>query len=219
MISIPTRRYLSQAAGMAAAVALTAGALIASTANAAPDDGPTVGQAAPAFTGTTSNGDTVSLADFAGKTVVLEWTNHGCPFVQKHYDATHANMQTLQSEADARDVVWLSVISSSPGKQGHVTGEEANDINAQRDAQPDHVILDVSGDIGQAYDAKTTPHMYVINGEGVLAYAGAIDSIPSARIADIPEADNYVMAALDAVASAEAPDPAATKPYGCSVKY
>lgn len=217
MISLPNRRYIGQAAGMAAAVALTAGALIASTANAAPDADATVGQPAPDFTATTSHGETVSLSDFAGQTVVLEWTNHGCPFVKKHYDATHANMQSLQAEAD--DVVWVTVISSAPGKQGHVTGEEANALTAQRDARPDHVILDASGDVGQLYDAKTTPHMYVIDAEGTLAYAGAIDSIPSARISDIPEADNHVMAALDALANGETPDPAATKPYGCSVKY
>ena len=116
-------------------------------------------------------------------------------------------------------MAWLTIISSAPGKQGHVTGEEANALTAQRDARPDHVILDETGEIGQLYNAKTTPHMYVIDAEGKLAYNGAIDSIPSARTSDIPDAENHVTAALDALANGETPDPATTKPYGCSVKY
>lgn len=214
---ILSRRHLSLAAGMAAAVALTAGALIASTAEAAP--APEVGAAAPEFTGTTSYGETVSLSDFAGKTVILEWTNDGCPFVKKHYAAPPSNMQSLQKSASADDIVWLSVISSRPGSQGHVSPEAANQLTTSRSAAPAHVILDESGEIGRLYGAKTTPHMFIVTPEGELVYDGAIDSIPSARVEDIPKADNYVTAALDDL---EAGNPVATpssKPYGCAVKY
>jgi peroxiredoxin len=213
-----SRRNVSLAAGMAAAVALTAGALIASTADASPLVTP--GEPAPAFTGTNSHGQPVSLADFSGKTIVLEWTNDGCPFVKKHYATPPANMQTLQADAAAADdVVWLTVISSAPGKQGHVTGDEANALTAMRDAMPSHVLLDASGDVGRLYGAKTTPHMYVIGPDGTLAYEGAIDSKPSARVDDIADATNYVRAALDSVAAGEPVAVATSKPYGCSVKY
>lgn len=213
-----TRRNIGLASGMAAAVGLSAAALIAFSADASPAAEP--GTAAPAFTGTTSKGDTVSLSDFAGKTVVLEWTNDGCPFVKKHYAEPPKNMQTLQSEDAAGDeVVWLQVISSKPGSQGHVSGEEADAINEGRGATPDHVILDPSGDIGRLYDAKTTPHMFVIKGDQQIAYAGAIDSIRSARVEDIETADNYVRDALDAVEAGEPVEVASSTPYGCSVKY
>lgn len=214
---ILSRRHLSLAAGMAAAVALTAGALIASTAEAAPTAD--VGAAAPAFTGTTSNGETVSLADFAGKTVVLEWTNDGCPFVKKHYATPPANMQSLQASAAADDVVWLSVISSRPGSQGHVSPEKANELTTSRGAAPAHVILDESGDIGRLYGAKTTPHMYIVTPEGKLVYDGAIDSIPSAKVEDIAKAENYVTAALADLSVGKPVATASTKPYGCAVKY
>lgn len=212
-----SRRNLSLAAGMAAAVALTAGAMIASTASASPMVTP--GEPAPSFLGLDSEGQSVALADFAGKTVVLEWTNDGCPFVQKHYATPPSNMQTLQSAAASDDVVWLSVISSAPGKQGHVSGTQANALTASRDATPAHVILDPSGDIGRLYGAKTTPHMFVIAPDGTLAYEGAIDSKPSARVSDIDTATNYVRAALTSVAAGEPVEIASSKPYGCSVKY
>ena len=212
-----TRRNFGLAAGMAAAVALSAGALIAFSAEASPAAEP--GMTAPGFTGTTSTGETVSLSDFEGETVVLEWTNDGCPFVQKHYTQPPANMQTLQEEAAAGDVVWLQIISSAPGKQGHVDGAEADAINESRGAAPDHVILDPSGDIGRLYEAKTTPHMFVIRGDQEIAYAGAIDSIPSSRVSDIETAENYVRAALEAVSAGEPVETASSKPYGCSVKY
>lgn len=211
------RRTLFLAGGMAAAVALTISAMIAATAEApAP---PQSGAPAPEFAGVTSMGETVSLSDFAGQTVVLEWTNHDCPFVQKHYDPEFANMQTLQADAGADDVVWLSVISSAPGKQGHVDPETANHLTETRGAAPAHVILDESGEIGRLFDAKTTPHMYVITPDGELAYQGAIDSIPSARVSDIASATPWAHDALVAVQSGETPDPASTKAYGCSVKY
>ena len=213
-----SRRNLSLAAGMAAAVALTAGALIASTAEAAPTPA-AIGADAPAFTGTTSDGETVSLADFAGKTVILEWTNDGCPFVKKHYTDPPSNMQTLQKSATADDIVWLSVISSRAGAQGHVTPAKANELTATRGAAPSHVILDESGDIGRLFGAKTTPHMYIVTPEGKLAYDGAIDSIPSARVDDIAKAENYVTAALADLDAGKPVTTATSKPYGCAVKY
>lgn len=212
-----TRRHISLAAGMAAAVALTAGALIASTAQAAP--AAAAGSKAPAFTGLTSDGETISLADFAGKTVVLEWTNDGCPFVQKHYSTPPSNMQGLQKSAAADDVVWISVISSAPGEQGNVTGKQANTLTEARGAAPAHVILDPEGTIGHLYGAKTTPHMFVITADGELAYDGAIDSIRSPKVADISKATNYVSAALEDIDAGRAVATPETKPYGCAVKY
>ncbi|MDX1293300.1 MAG: redoxin domain-containing protein [Hyphomonas sp.] len=212
-----SRRNLSLAAGMAAAVALTAGALIASTAEATPE--PAEPSLAPDFTGTTATGETVSLSDFAGQTVILEWTNDGCPFVQKHYAVPPANMQGLQTDASESGVVWLSVISSAPGRQGHRTGAEVLDMNEGRGATPAHVILDESGEIGRLYNAKTTPHMFVITGDGHIAYQGAIDDTPSARVSDIETATNYVSAAMQSLAAGEPVAVPRSKPYGCSVKY
>lgn len=211
-----TRRNIGLATGMATAVALTAGALIAFSANAAPISG----EAAPGFSdAVTASGDVISLSDFADQTVVLEWTNHDCPFVKKHYAEPVQNMQTLQSGAIADDIVWIQVISSAPGKQGYLEADAALAKNAERASAPSYTILDPSGDIGRAYDAKTTPHMYVIEGDGELAYQGAIDSIRSAKVSDIDVATNYVTAALTAVAAGSSPDVTSAKPYGCSVKY
>lgn len=216
MMKTLTRRNLGLAAGMATAVALTAASMIAFTANAAPISG----EAAPAFAdAVTASGESISLADFANKTVVLEWTNHDCPFVKKHYAEPVNNMQTLQSGATADDTVWIQVISSAPGKQGHLEAEAALAKNAQRGAAPSYTILDPTGDLGRAYEAKTTPHMYVIDGAGMLAYQGAIDSIRSAKVSDIADATNYVTAALTSVASASVPEVTSAAPYGCSVKY
>lgn len=212
-----TRRHLTLAAGMTAAVALTAGSLIAFTAEAGTN--PAAPAPAPAFTAVNSNGETVSLSDFAGKTVVLEWTNDGCPFVKKHYATPPANMQSMQKAAAANDVVWLSVISSAPGKQGHVDGPGANALTAAYGASPAHVLLDPAGDLGRLYGAKTTPHMYVITGDGALVYNGAIDSNPSSKVADIAGATNYVTAALANISAGEPVAIASSKPYGCSVKY
>lgn len=179
--------------------------------------GPVVGKPAPAFAGTDSNGNTVSLEQFGGKTVVLEWTNHDCPFVRKHYGS--GNMQALQKEATSDDVVWLSVISSAPGRQGHVSPEQANALTVDRKAAPSAVILDLEGVIGRAYEATATPHMFVIDSRGVLVYKGAIDDRPSANPADVKIATNYVRDALAATAAGRKPKPGATRAYGCSVKY
>lgn len=177
---------------------------------------PQIGAPAPDFTVVDSKGSSHSLRDFAGKTVVLEWTNHDCPFVKKHYQG---NMQALQKEMTAQDVVWLSVISSAPGKQGHVSPAEADELTARRNAAPTAVVFDESGVVGQAYAAKTTPHMYVIDKASVLQYMGGIDSIPSAKVGDIANATPLFANAAKAVLAGETPNPAISKPYGCSVKY
>lgn len=179
--------------------------------------GPTVGTPAPVFSGVDSNGVSHALADFRGQIVVLEWTNDGCPFVRRHYESGH--MQALQKEMTDADVVWLSVISSAPGEQGYVDGAEANMLTDQRGAAPTAVILDPSGEIGHLYNAKTTPHMYVINPEGVLVYMGAIDNEPRNWGADPHKAENYVREAVAAVqAGTPVPTPV-TQAYGCTVKY
>lgn len=178
---------------------------------------PQVGEPAPSFTGVTSTGETIALEDLRGKTVVLEWTNHDCPYVVKHYGS--GNMQALQKEAADDGVVWISVISSAPGTQGHVDAETANGLTASRDAAPAHVVLDPEGEIGSAYDARVTPHMYVIDGDGTLVYMGGIDDRPSTRPESLEGANNHVRAALTALAEGRAVDPAVTRAYGCSIKY
>ena len=176
-----------------------------------------VGAAAPGFTLTDTKGAAHALADFAGKPVVLEWTNPDCPFVKKHYGAK--NMQALQAKYVAQGAVWLSVCSSAPGKQGHYPADEWNRILAEQGSAATALLLDPDGQVGRAYGAKTTPHLFVIDAAGTLVYDGAIDDQPSTDSADIPGARAYVVEALDAVL-AGAPVPVAqTKPYGCSVKY
>jgi peroxiredoxin len=176
-----------------------------------------VDRPAPDFTGVDSNGNTHTLSQFRGKTVVLEWTNHDCPYVRKHYSS--GNMQALQKAATGEGIVWLSIISSARGKQGHVSGDHANTLTTQRTASPTAVILDETGDIGRLYGAKTTPHMYIVNSEGTLVYMGGIDNIPSSNPADIARATNYVDVALQALAAGKPISDNVTRPYGCSVKY
>jgi len=178
---------------------------------------PQIGAPAPAFTATDTNGKTHSLSDFRGKTVILEWTNHDCPYVRKHYET--GNMQALQKDATGDGIVWLSVISSAPGLQGHVSPERADELTAERDAAPTAVLLDPQGDVGKAYDARTTPHMYVIDAKGTLVYMGAIDDRPTARHSDVEGARNYVREALNAMEGGEAIAQPVTRAYGCSVKY
>lgn len=175
------------------------------------------GAQAPNFSAPDASGQSRTLAEFRGRTVVLEWTNHGCPYVRKHYDSR--TMQTLQQEATANGVVWLQIISSAPGEQGHLDGAGAR-ARVQTDAaHPTATLLDPSGTIGRAYAAATTPHMYIINPQGVLVYQGAIDDRPSARPASLEGATNYVRAALDDLAAGRAVRTAQTTPYGCNVKY
>lgn len=193
--------------------ALAVLALSAAPALAAPE----IGKAAPDFTATDSNGKEHKLSDFKGKIVVLEWNNPECPYVKKHYDAK--NMQKLQEEETAKGVVWLTVNSGAEGKQGHLTGDAANAYIADKGAKPTAYLLDGKGEIGKAYDAKTTPHMYVIDQSGNLAYEGAIDDNDSANPADASTAQNYVSAAIDALEAGKPVETSKTKPYGCGVKY
>lgn len=178
---------------------------------------PQVGQPAPAFTLTDSNGQSHNLADFKGKLVVLEWLNHGCPFVVKHYDS--GNMQKLQKEYTGKDVVWLSIVSSAPGKQGHMTPEETNKAKAEKGSGATAVLIDEDGTVGKLYDAKVTPELYVINPEGVLVYMGAIDDKKSTDAADVAGAKNYVKQALDEALAGNPVSEPTTTAYGCSVKY
>lgn len=172
---------------------------------------------APQFSLQNSQGEMVSLADYKGKHVILEWTNHLCPYVMKHYESD--NMQSLQRKYTDQDIVWLSIISSAPGKQGYVDADKANQLTSERNATPTHVLFDPEGTVGKLYAAKTTPHMYIIDPQGELKYAGGIDSIKSANPADIPKAINYVNASFDALLSGQEIDKKLTPPYGCSIKY
>jgi peroxiredoxin len=178
---------------------------------------PKVGVAAPAFTATATTGKPVSLADQRGKIVILEWTNHDCPYVVKHYSTS--NMQALQKEATGQGVVWLTIISSAPGTQGHVSAAQADELTASRKASPTAVLLDPTGVVGKMYGATNTPHMYVIDKTGLLQYAGAIDDRPTTRRGDVQGAQNYVREALQAVAAGQPVKTPVTRAYGCTVKY
>ncbi len=181
--------------------------------------GAKVGNAAPAWSLPDTNGKTHKLADFKGKYVVLEWLNHGCPFVKKHYNT--GNMQKLQRELTGKGVVWLSVVSSAPGKQGHYKPAKANRLTKSKKAAPTAVLLDPAGKTGRAYGARTTPHMYVISPAGRLIYNGAIDDNSSyfKSKADVMKAKNYVRLALNEAMSGKPVSVKYTRPYGCSVKY
>jgi hypothetical protein len=194
-------------------VAFTALAVIAAPASGAA----VVGKPAPLFKAADVNGKAVSLADFRGKTVVIEWNNPECPFVKKHYGS--GNMQKAQAAAAKEGVVWLTINSGAPGKQGHMSAAEAKAHVAQASARPTHYLLDPRGVVGKAYDAKTTPHMYIVNKAGTLVYAGGIDDKPTPRPADISGARNHVLAALAEIKAGKAVSVAASRPYGCSVKY
>jgi len=195
--------------------ALTLATLVAVTAPATAQA--VVGQPAPPFSLVDSNGQTRSLADYAGKVVVLEWWNYECPFVGKHYGS--GNMQKLQKEWTSKGVVWLTVSSSAAGKQGHVDGAKANTLMSERAGSPTAVLLDHDGKVGRAYGAKTTPHMFVIDPKGKLVYAGGIDDKPSTDRADVATAKNYVAAALGEVLAGRPVTTPASQPYGCGVKY
>lgn len=172
------------------------------------------GTPAPDFTLMDSNGNAVTLSDYADKTVVLEWTNHDCPYVVMHYKG--GNMQSLQTKATDDGVVWMSIVSSAPGKQGHVSGADANELTESRNAAPSYVLLDESGDVGRLYGATNTPHMYVID-KGTLKYQGAIDDWKRGK--DVAETNNYVTAALTSISNGEAIAVPSKKAYGCSIKY
>lgn len=180
-------------------------------------EAPAVGKPAPLFTGVDSNGKTVGLAELKGKTVVLEWTNNGCPYVVKWYRS--GAMQELQREAAKLGVVWLTIASSAPGEQGYVDAAAANHDTASRNASPTHVLLDPKGEIGRMYGAQVTPHMYVIAPDGTLAYMGGADSIASTRVEDLKKAEPYAREAIEAVAAGKPVPKAVTRPYGCTIKY
>lgn len=201
-----TKISLTAAAILAVSIAAPANAKIATGSNVSD------------MTVTDSNGQLHNLSDFAGQKVVLEWTNHGCPYVVKHYDT--GNMQKTQKLATAGDdAVWLSIVSSAPGNQGYVSGEEANALTTSRNAAPTAVVLDPSGTAGRTFSAKTTPHMFIIDEEQTLVYQGAIDDNRSSRLSSVAGAKNYVMAALDDLNSGVEVAVSDTAPYGCSVKY
>lgn len=178
---------------------------------------PAIGQPAPAFTLKDGAGKTRSLAEFKGKTVVLEWTNAGCPYVQKHYES--GNMQGLQKAATKDGVVWLTLISSAPGKQGYVSPADAKTWKATTGAGSTALLLDPAGQVGRTYEAKVTPHMYVVSAAGTLVYMGGIDDKPTADPASLKGATNYVAAALSDLKAGRSVAKAVSRPYGCTIKY
>lgn len=178
---------------------------------------PVVGELAPDFTIVDSYGEMHTLSDYRGQRVILEWTNHECPYVRKHYGG--GNMQALQQEAIEDGTIWLSIISSAPGRQGHISANQANMLTASRGAHPTAVLFDPEGTVGRAYDARTTPHMYIIEPDGILRYMGAIDDRPTARRSSLEGATNYVRVALDELDAGGQVELAETTAYGCSIKY
>jgi hypothetical protein len=179
--------------------------------------GQKVGAPAPDFKATDSNGRMRQLSEYRGKYVVLEWHNNGCPFTRKHYES--GNMQRLQKEWTSRGVIWFTVISSAAGQQGYVTAEQENEYLKRMNAAPTAALLDPQGDVGRLYAAKTTPHMFIINPDGVLIYDGAIDSKSTTDQSDIATATNYVSQALGEAIAGKAVSTPTSRPYGCSVKY
>ncbi len=202
-------RRLSLTAGLTTAAIVLTAALAVFAAR--------VGETAPDFTATDSNGKIQHLADYRGKYVVLEWHNNGCPYTRKHYES--GNMENLQREWTARGVVWFTVISSAPGTQGYVTAEQENQYMQQMHAAPTAALLDPTGDLGHLYGAKTTPDMFVINPEGMLIYEGAIDDRATPDASDIPGAVNYVSQALTEAMAGRPVSVPVSQPYGCGVKY
>lgn len=176
-----------------------------------------IGQPAPAFQAVDVDGKTRNLSEFAGKTVILEWTNHECPYVRKHYNS--ATMQTLQKDMAKEGIVWLSVISSPPGEQGYVEAAKAKELTVQRDAAPAGILLDPNSKVARAYGAQTTPHMYIIDPKGTLAYRGAIDDKPSSNPASLNGARSYVRQAVAELKAGKPVSESSTKSYGCAVKY
>jgi peroxiredoxin len=175
------------------------------------------GAPAPGFAAPDISGGRIDLGQYAGQIVILEWTNDGCPFVQKHYNS--GNMQSLQRTYTQQGKIWLTIASSAPGEQGYVTPAAAKADLARWQAAPTHYLLDPAGVVGRLYDARATPHMVVIDRGGKIAYMGAIDDTPSTRVADVKTAKNYLVAALDEIAAGKPVTIAATQAYGCSIKY
>jgi peroxiredoxin len=220
MSTHPRIRDRARIGGLAGPRALMIAALLTSllgAASGAASATPQIGQPAPDFTAKDSKGNPVRLSQYRGKTVVLEWTNADCPYTHKHY--VSGNIQSVQALAQKNGVVWLTVISSAPGKQGYVNGPAADALTQSRGAVPSAVLLDPSGTLGRMYDAKTTPHMFVIDKNGALQYMGGIDSIATTDTSDIPHAEPYLKEAMLAVVQGSPVAHPVTKPYGCSIKY
>jgi hypothetical protein len=222
-----SKRFFSRlfiALGVVAIAVMAAAARISSmSAGPLPDPAmaPKVGEPAPAFTAVDTRGTSHSLEGYRGRWVVLEWVNHGCPYTKKHYksvDGRPGNTQAMQHDYAGR-VVWLSVVSSAPGKQGYTTAEKADELTREKGAAPTALIRDTTGTLGRLYGARTTPQYAIIDSLGVLRYSGAIDSRQSANVKDIATATNYVRAALDAGLAGESIAVTQTQPYGCDVKY
>jgi peroxiredoxin len=178
---------------------------------------PQIGRPAPEFTAKDSKGTSRHLSEFRGKAVVLEWTNAECPYTRKHYGS--GNMQSVQALAQENGLIWLTIISSAPGKQGYVNGPAADALTQSRRAAPTAVLLDPAGTVGRLYHARTTPHMFVIDADGNLQYMGGMDSIATADAGDIVKAEPYLKEAMLAVAEHRPAPHAVTEPYGCSIKY
>jgi len=203
-------------------LALAIGASYTATActesEAAPvPESPPVNQPAPAFTVTDTKGKTHSLDSYRGKWVVLEWFNHDCPYTKKHYKSD--NMQALQREYTAKNVVWISVISSAPGKDGYGSAADIDQQMIEKKAAPSFVVRDTAGVLGRMYGARNTPQLFAIDPEGVLRYAGAIDDKPTSKAKDVQGAKNYLKAALDAGLAGQPIAVSTSQPYGCDVKY
>ena len=180
-------------------------------------ESPPINQPAPVFTVIDTRGETHSLDSYRGKWVVLEWFNHDCPYTKKHYSSD--NMQALQREYTAKGVVWISVVSSAPGKQGYRSAADADRLTIEKKASPSYVVRDTAGVLGRMYGARNTPQLFAIDPQGVLRYAGAIDDKPTSRARDVKSANNYLKAALDAGLAGQPIAVATTQPYGCDVKY
>jgi alkyl hydroperoxide reductase subunit AhpC len=193
------------------------GALFAGLSVTQAATGPEIGKPAPDFTLQSSQGKPVTLSSFQGKYVVLEWTNPDCPFVHKHYDS--GNMQRLQRTYTEKGVIWLAINSAAEGKEGYTTAQQAEEKRVAQKSQATAILLDPQGKVGKLYQAKTTPHMFVINPVGKVIYMGAIDDRPTVDVADIPGAKNYVARVLDQSMEGKTVTDPVTKPYGCSVKY
>ena len=179
-----------------------------------------VGETAPNFSLINQDNKKISLEEFRGKKVVLEWTNHECPFVKRHYET--GNMQKLQKELVDNDVIWLSIVSSAKGKQGYIDQDQAKQLTLTRDASPNHVLLDEDGSVGKKFVAKTTPHMYVIDGDGMLKYQGAIDNLGTMGAlfsTDLSQGVNFVREAIQSLNAGLEVESSSTRPYGCSIKY
>lgn len=178
---------------------------------------PAVGKAAPDFKAVDTYGKTHALSQYRGKWVVLEWVNHGCPYVKKHYNGKA--MQALQKKYTDKGLVWLSIVSSAPGKQGHHSNDDANELTKEKGAAPTALLVDEAGTVGRLYDARTTPHMFVIDPQGTLLYMGGIDDKPSTRAKDLEVARPHVDIALQEAMAGKPVSVPATQPYGCNVKY